>query len=314
MINKLTEEGKTRKAKKLQKIYDNAKVSKPNIDIIEPELDSRFVELDLNNKTSFDVWITLASLGYKFKIVIPFKKSKHFNKLLEKGKLKLGVRLSKSNLTFSFDIPKKEKKESGNILGIDIGQTTLFSCSDNQVSKKDKHGHDLVSISNKLSRKKKGSKAFKKAQDHRTNYTNWSVKQLNLQNVKQIRIENIKNLRLGKKSSRQLSRWVYRGIFDKLISHCKDFGVQVITVDPTYTSQRCSSCGWTRKSNRKGKLFKCGKCGNILDSDLNASKNIALPDLPTLGESIRLEHPNRKGFFWNCSGQEPIVPVVQRAT
>ena len=313
MINKLTEEGKTKKAKKLQKIYDNVKVSKPNIDIVEPELDAKFIKLDLENNTSFDGWLTLASLGYKFKIIIPFKKSKHFNKLLLKGKLKTGVRLSKSNLTFSFELPKKEKKESGIILGIDIGQTTLLSCSNNQVSEKDIHGHDLASITSKLIKKKKGSKGFAKVSNHRTNYINWSVKQLNFENVNQLRIENIKYLRKGKRSSRKLSHWNYKEIFDKLHSHCEDLGVQVITVNPTYTSQRCSSCGWTRKSNRKGKLFKCGNCGFATDSDLNASKNIALPDLLTLGKSIRLEHPNKKGFFWLCSGQELRVPVVQKA-
>ena len=313
MINKLTEEGKTKKAKKLQKIYDNVKVNKPNINTVEPELDSRFVELDIDNNTSFDGWLTLTSLGNKLKVIIPFKKSKHFNKLLLKGKLKTGVRLSKSNLTFMFELPKKEKKDSGNILGIDIGQTTLLSCSDNQVSKKDVHGHDLTSITSKLSRKKKGSKGFKKVDTHRTNYINWSIKQLNLNNIKQIRLEDIKYLRKGKKVSRSLSHWNYKAIFDKLNSYCEDLGVQVITINPTYTSQRCSSCGWTRKSNRKGKLFKCGQCGFTLDADLNASRNIALPDLPVLGKAVRLKHPNKKGFFWNVLGQEPIVPVVQRA-
>jgi len=311
IINKLLSEGKPRKAKKLQKIYDEVKVSKPNIENVEPELDSRFVKLDTENKTSFDGWITLTSLGNGLKIVIPFKKSSHFNKLLSKGQLRPGVRLSKSNLTFMIEIPKKTKVTTGNTLGIDIGQTTLISCSDGYTSKKDKHNHDLTSISKKISSRKKGSKAFLRAVSHRKNYINWSINQLNLENVKQINLENIKNLRKGRKSSRILSHWTYTEIFGKLESYCDDFGVQIVKINPTFTSQRCSVCGWTRKSNRKGKSFKCGKCEYISDADLNASKNIAL-DLPGISKKKRLERPNKIGFYWNVLEQEPIVPVVQK--
>ena len=54
---------------------------------------------------------------------------------------------------------------------------------------------------------------------------------------------------------------IIKDIFDKLESIALDAGVQIKKINPTYTSQRCSSCGWTRKSNRKGKQFKCGQCG-----------------------------------------------------
>ena len=310
IINKLLSEGKPRKSKKLQKIYDKIKVSKPKIDNIEPELDKKFVKLDLKNPTIFDGWITLTSLGKKLKLKIPFKKTKHFNKLQEKGELKGGIRLNKSTLTFMFEIPEKSKVTTGNILGIDIGQTTLFSCSDGQVSQKDKHNNDLASISQKIARKKKGSKGFQRAVNHRKNYINWAVNQLDLINVKQVNVENIKNLRKGRKSSRILSHWTYTEIFGKLESYCDDTGVQIIKINPTFTSQRCSVCGWTRRSNRRGKLFKCGKCEYISDADLNASKNIAL-NLPRISSKKRLEHPNKIGFYWNVLEQESGVPVVQ---
>lgn len=312
VIKKLISENRVKKAKKLQKIYDETKVSKPNINTVEPELDARFVKINLENNTSFDGWLILTSLGNSLRIVIPFKKSKHFNKLMSKGQLKSGIRLSKSNLTFLFELPKKTKVTTGNTLGIDIGQTTLLSCSDGYTSKKDKHNHDLTSISQKISRKKKGSKNFQKAISHRKNYINWSINQLNLENVKQVNLENIKNLRKGRKSSRILSHWTYTEIFEKLESYCEDLGVQIIKVNPTFTSQRCSVCGWTRKSNRRGKTFKCGKCGYISDADLNASKNIALI-LPGISMKKRLEHPNKTGFYWNVLNQEPIVPDVRKA-
>ena len=81
MIEKFIKTKQFKKARKLQKIYDEVSVSKPDIDNVEPELDSRFVKIDMENHTSFDGWITLSSLGNKFnkfnkfKVELPFKKT-----------------------------------------------------------------------------------------------------------------------------------------------------------------------------------------------------------------------------------------------
>lgn len=304
VIDRLNAEGKFKKARKLQRVYDEVSITKPRLDRIEPELDSRFVAIDLDNATSFDGWLTLSSLGDKQKFILPFKKSRHFNKMLRRGTLKAGVRISNSNITFMFDLPEVETKEVGATIGIDIGMKTVLSCSDDYISQKNKHGHDLDTITTIISRKKKGSKAFVKADAHRTNYINWTVNRLSLYNVQQVNLEDIKYLRYKSKRSRKLGHWTYTKIFDKLESRCSEQGVLVRKVNPTYTSQRCSSCGWTRKSNRKGKMFKCGHCNFTLDSDLNASRNIALP-LPPIWKKQRLQKLNREGFYWLVPGQNP---------
>ena len=108
-----------------------------------------------------------------------------------------------------------------------------------------------------------------------------------------------------------LSHWTYKNIFEKVKSYCNECGVHVHEVNPTYTSQRCSSCGWTRKTNRKGKQFKCGKCGFAADADLNASTNISLP-LAAISRQQRLKQINRLGFYWNVLDQEIIVPDVKK--
>jgi IS605 OrfB family transposase len=310
VINKLKEEGKFKQARKLQAIYDKNHSGKPNINEVEPELDSRFIKkLDMDNDTSFDGYITLYCIGNKMEIMLPFKKNKHFNKLESKGQIKTGVRLNKKNLTFMFDIPEPQK-QVGTTIGIDIGKCETLSCSNGFQTTKNKHGHDLNSILNRMSRKKKGSKAFQREEAHRTNYINWSINQLNLNNVGEVRIERIKNMRKGRRSSRMLSHWTYTDIFGKLESRCEEHGVHVKQVNPTYTSQRCSKCGWTRKSNRKGKQFKCGSCGYTCDSDLNASVNISL-DLKPIGRKERLLNKNRTGFYWSLTSEEHIVPRVQ---
>lgn len=209
-----------------------------------------------------------------------------------------------------FDV-EEPVKQTGGVLGIDIGKRDVISCSNGFQTTKNKHGHDLNSILSRMSRKKKGSKNFRKEEAHRTNYINWSINQLSLNNISEVKIEKIKGLRRGKRSSRVLSHWTYTDIFGKLKARCEEQGVLVTQINPTYTSQRCSKCGWTRKSNRNGKQFKCTSCDFVCDADLNASINIALNLLP-IGKQERLLNKNRTGFYWHLTSEEPIVPHVQK--
>lgn len=234
-------------------------------------------------------------------MLIPFKKHKQFNKWNDFGKIKSGIRLSKKDITFMFEIEDITPNRQGNILGIDIGVTTTLSCSNGYVSKKDIHGHDLNSILNKMSKQEKNSKAFHRSQSHRTNYINWIINQLDLFNIKQINIEKIKDLRHKKRTSRKLSSWTYTSIFEKLERLAEEHGVRVVKLNPAYTSQRCSKCGWVYKDNRNGKIFSCTKCSFSTDADMNASINLSLSLI-----EIKLRHT---GFYWYESEQEHTVPV-----
>jgi len=194
---------------------------------------------------------------------------------------------------------------------LDVGITNTYTLSTGIASQPDIHGHNLTTINQKLTRKQKGSRSFKKAQQHRTNYINWSINQINLQNVKTLRLENIKYLRRYRKTSRFISHFTYTDIFDKLRDLCNTNGVQIVYTNPTYTSQRCNQCGWVQKSNRKGKVFKCRQCSYEVDADLNAARNIALCLRP-LGPKTRQLRRNLKGFYWNEVGKHSIVASTQK--
>ncbi len=306
-INDFNKKGMFKRARELQAIYDYVTVSKPSINNVEPELDSRFVKIDLDNETSFDGWLSLSSLGNKIHLTIPFKKHRHFNKMLDKGVLKSGIRLGKSVVTFMFDIPDPVSETGDKTLGVDIGQTSTLSCSDGQQIGADSHGHTFRTISESLARKQKGSKSFGRKVTHRTNFINWSINQLNLSGIGRVNIEDIKNMYKGRNMPRVMKHWNYAELFDKLESKVSDAGVQIEKRSPTYTSQRCSRCGWVRKANRKGKVFKCTSCGFTHDADLNASLNLSLNLLP-IGKRERLLRKNIAGFYWRVVGQEPIVP------
>jgi IS605 OrfB family transposase len=304
-IDDLLSKNFIKRAKSLQRKL--SKESKPNLANVCPELDSRFVKFDFNNDTSFDGWITLSSIGKKLKIKIPVKRTKHFNSM--SGQMKNGLRLSYHEATIMFE-STVDLKQHGDTLGLDIGVKNVATLSDGQSTNEDVHGWNLTKIIHRMNGKTKGSKAYLRCQRHRTNYVNWSINQLNLSGVGKLKLEKIKNLRKGVRTSRFLNRWTYTEIKSKLEQTCEKLGVQVEYVSPTYTSQRCSSCGWVRSSNRKGKLFKCGQCGFSADSDLNGAKNICA-NLRPIGFKERLLCKNKIGFYWSEARQECIVPVSQ---
>ena len=317
-LNQLQSQGKFKQARKLARIIQEASVTKPKIGVVNPNLTGHFVSArEVINQTSFDGLLPIVNTGkkelYLKKLYLPFRKHKHFNDLQARGTLRKGFRLSEDSITFFFDIPEPKLKTSGTTLGIDIGQTTTLSCSDGQVVNTDPHGHSFQTISEKISRKKKGSKGYRKAQTHRTNYLGWSVNQLDLTGVKTVNHEDIKGMRNGQRRSKYQNAWVYRELLEKIDSKLVDSGVQINKVDPTYTSQRCSACGWVRKSNRRGKSFKCTSCGFTADADLNASQNIALELVP-LSTMQRLKQENRIGFYWNVDSQELAVPGANKVS
>lgn len=311
VIDRLLQEGNFDKARKIQKIYDETKISIPSLDEIEIELDSRFISFDWNNKSSFDGWVTISSIGNKQKIQIPVKKTKHFNKMIFKGgKLKNFIRLSKENITFMFEFPEIKSKGT-KTLGIDIGLKDTLSCSNGQQIGKDKDGWTYQKICNVLARKKKGSKSFKRTQRHRTNFLHWCVNQISWNDVGVLQRQNIKNIRKFKRNRRNMQSWNYAELFKILDGKASDVGVQIKKLSPVYTSQRCSKCGYTRKDNRNGKIFTCKHCGNTMDADMNASVNLSLP-LREISFGNRHQYDNNVGFYWNIDGKEPIVLYVKQ--
>ncbi|EPC5754974.1 RNA-guided endonuclease InsQ/TnpB family protein, partial [Klebsiella pneumoniae] len=52
-------------------------------------------------------------------------------------------------------------------------------------------------------------------------------------------------------------------------------GGEVQTVNPAYTSQKCSCCGHTAKKNRQSQaVFVCVACGYEANADINGARNI----------------------------------------
>ncbi len=91
-----------------------------------------------------------------------------------------------------------------------------------------------------------------------------------------IAFENLTGIRDRMAGAKRFHAWAFRRLYQYTEYKAEIFGINVEQVSPAYTSQRCSSCGFTHESNRRSKhQFVCQKCEYELNADYNASKNIA---------------------------------------
>jgi len=69
------------------------------------------------------------------------------------------------------------------------------------------------------------------------------------------------------------THWFYSQVQDAVKLQCDLNSIRFQKIPARNTSRRCSRCGGL--GSRTGKRFSCSRCGLKLDSDLNASRNIA---------------------------------------
>ena len=316
--------GDLKRSVKLQEELDSFCLTKPIVNIKVANLDSNTVEfIEINKKTDsqfkeFDGFLKIVSMATTFGYIeIPVKFHRQIKNLQKRGYTqKTSWFVSRDDVSSLWEREKKQTKANGRKVGADQGIKTCLTLSDGQITSNCNHGHSIESIMRKISKRKKGSKGFKKAQDHRKNYINWSIKQLNLDDVKEIGYENVVNIRKGKNTSRLMSAWTFTTIRTAVERRCEEEGVLLSEQGSIYRSQRCSNCGFVHKKNRNKKEFKCTSCGHHLDADLNGALNheAELNPIPYALMSMKL---NMTGFYWlesglyDLHGEEITVPQQQ---
>ena len=83
--------------------------------------------------------------------------------------------------------------------------------------------------------------------------------------------------------SKFLKNWTYYDLQEKIKYKAEDKGIKVVLIEPAYTSQRCSECGYIDRANRpQQSRFLCQECGFEENADYNAAKNIATKDIDTI--------------------------------
>jgi putative transposase len=256
-----------------------------NIQNVSIPIDNRL--FDIKEGKTFDEFIRLKTPYFFDKkkraitINVPLnhhRQSKQFKDSDWTRKNTIQLKKIKDNFYFNLFWEKEIeiKKDNKNIIGIDVGFKKLISSS-NGVH----YGQELNRVYDKISRKKQGSKKFKRALIERNELINFYVKEfIELEQPDEVIVESLKNVKhksSGKvynKTMNKLQRWSYDRTFIKLEQLSESKGFTIKKVDPAYTSQTCSKCGSVHKESRKGELYECVNCGMIIDADYNAALNI----------------------------------------
>ncbi len=237
-------------------------------------------------------------------------------------------------IQYSFEIKPQELDEN-KILGVDMGlrNAVYWAVSDSpkrgyipggeieeyqkrirarriSIQKQSKHsgesrsGHGrnrkLLSIQ-ALSEKEAN---FRNTINHR--YAITIVKAAIKNNCGVIQLENLSDISTDYKF---LKNWPYYDLRKKIEHKAQEHGIAVRMVDPHYTSQRCSECGFISPENRDYSKFECHKCGYgmkyrckdcgntqtkagkcekcqstdtyklFVHADYNAARNLTIPDI-----------------------------------
>jgi len=305
IINKMRAE--SRKVPKRLRKRARQRPSKPEVEKINPELNSVCADLEEFPESTFDAFLQIRSYDTRTRgkvIRVPVKFTKVSNKWKKQGEILSSFHVCENHVEIRYKITQKNKKKvsKSSTVGADQGVKTVLTLGDKQATPdSDKHGHSLDSIMKKMCSKKKGSKGMSKAQNHRTNFINWAINQLNFNILSKLIYEDVRHIRYKKKLGRYLSHWPHKQIKYKTQCKCEEEEVLLTSQSSTYMSQRCSSCGLVLKANRRGKRFSCKNCDYAADSDFNAAVNHQ-HDLPRVTVALRKARFNLKGFFWNTFG------------
>ena len=183
--------------------------------------------------------------------------------------------------------------ENQAVVGVDLGIKELATCSDGTVFKNPKALKNnlkaLKRLQRSVSRKIKGSsnrkKAIKKlAKKHyrvsciRNNALHQATSIL-AKNYGTIVIEdlNIKGMVKNRKLSQAISDVGFGEFRRQLEYKSKWYGSEVVVANRFYASSKICSCCGNKKDKLKlsERVYECYVCGNKIDRDLNASKNLA---------------------------------------
>ena len=236
-------------------------------------------------------------------------------KLYEKNYVPEGLNYQNPRITFDgidwwISVALKEDfnkpKLTDSTIGIDLGLKALATCSNGtvfrnitkdksyrkleksikqkqrQVSRKyeqNKQGKKFVETNNILKLERKIQKKRTKQQNIKKDYFHKSTTALVRTKPQAIVLEdlNIKGMMKNRYLSHALQSTSMNQFRQMLINKCEKYGIEVIEADRFFpSSQICSNCG-NRKVDLKlsDRVYRCGHCGNEIDRDLNAAKNLA---------------------------------------
>ena len=299
------------------------------------------------NCKTFDMSLPFIELGIypRNRIAVPIRRNGNFDRYSQL--LKSGWSCKTYGLTSHLEIVTYlSKDEVGlpckkNVLGVDVN-SKCFAVSilspQGKVLHQDYFGKDIWQRRKKLFERKSklrsyadtgssyANKALNRTKRNEHNFVKnrigevvRDITEMALRYGADISIENLKRFSpKGKKFNREVMRIPFFTFRKNLEQRCFDKNITLNVVDAWHTSKFCNHCGAVGKGHDSSSyaLFRCKKCGVIVNSDRKASLNIAIKSLLERKDTINhdfFQISNRRvpvnGLIRPDAVVEPIVAV-----
>lgn len=269
----------------------------PNFKHISMHLDERVALLrkkDPAKAKAFDYWVRFSTLEKGNPTYIPLKANTYAESL--EGEYLKFVQIIENDGDLLIKRVKSLKRQhyipENESISIDLGLSPLFA-----TNKGDLIGRNLLNtliefdrkITNRMRylqknnikprRDKKYCRLIENLRAYLKNETNRMINRLiTLYKPAKIIVEklNFQSPELSKRINRLIQNFGKRYIKGKLNRLKELFSIQVIEINPAYTSQECSNCGYIDKANRKDtQTFECRSCGSKINAQINGARNIS---------------------------------------
>jgi ribosomal protein L37AE/L43A len=279
--------------------YSNARENPPKLQNVCIQANANVVVIEPSSTAQFDFWLRISTLDAGHPVRIPIKVYEHARKTLSQfPKLCSGVTINRrEGEWFATLVVERNgpKAKSSKVTGVDIGMVSIASTSHGrrygQVSSELRRRVERANAKRRrkqrlnacLKRKSRASVSLKdgKAEAFARNEIGRALNQMldELPGGTKVALErlSVKDMRF---KSRQMNRALRASQLgyarDKLKFKLDERGIRYRSVQPAYSSQQCSQCGFTISMNRRSQAeFHCLWCGFQANADENAASNIA---------------------------------------
>ena len=270
---------------------------RPRFGNISMHLDGKVVEISKkkeNGAKSFDYWIKVTTLEKGKPIYIPLKANTYAEKV--EGEFLNYCQVVEDDAgNIEFRIVKQLKKREyiplTEKLSIDLGLNPLIATNNGDLI-----GRQFFDFLKKMDEKiakrmaqvqrngglpgrdNKYREYVRRLREFLKNEINRVLNRvINLYKPIKIIVERLdfRSPELSKRMNRFIQNFGKRYVKEKLERMQQLYGIEIVEVNPAYSSQECSSCGYVDRENRKStQEFECKCCGNKINAQVNGAKNL----------------------------------------
>jgi IS605 OrfB family transposase len=283
----------------VQSWYSNERQNPPILRHTCIQANANVVVIEPSETPRFDFWLRVSTLAAGKPVRVPLTLYRRARETLaEFPKLCTGVTLNRREGQWyaTFVVERRgAKPKSEAVIGVDIGMVNIVSTSEGR-----RYGQISPELRRRVERsaakrrrkqklnaclKRKGLSAVdlsdQRAEGFARNEIGQALNRLiaDLPAGTAVAVERL-SVRDMRFKSRQMNRALRAAqlgyVRDKLKFKLDERGIRYRSVQPAYSSQACSECGFTLALNRRSQAeFECLWCGYKANADENASANLA---------------------------------------